>query len=230
MNKKIGSYDAECVCNLYWRHFHLTTKGINIRRIKNFTKQREDVLKWVCFEKMADLANKHKINLYEYIPMVAVKQKESGNYFHPKTLINPSNLQLWMEKYRRAEQTEAQQKLVDNFMRSFKFLISFCVKNNIHSFSEYFKVTSKTGTLDIHIASGKLSKYILSLLPMNALIRIKNGIEPDCGHQLNEMVIKNKEALCSNTLTALRELHGIEISATNTLTQLVNKNIIKNIK
>jgi hypothetical protein len=224
------TYTAEDACWLYWRHFHLTTKGINIRRIKNFDKQREDVLKWVCFEKLAQIANKNNMNLNEYVPMIAAKQKESGKYFHPKTLISLPSLQIWNEKRQGAEQTAAQQKLVDSFMESFKFIIKFCVKNDISTFADYFRVASNTGTLDIHIASGKLSKYLLSLLPDSVLYNIKTGIEPDVAHQLNETVIKNKDALCSNTLTALRELCGIKISSTDSLSRFIDKNITKNNK
>ena len=155
-------YTAEDACCLYWRHYHKVGKGVNIRRIKNFDKQREDVLKWVCFEKLAQVANQHRINLHEYIPMIAVKQKDAGNFFAPKTLINPANLQLWDEKHRNAEKTEAQQKVAKSFMDSFRYVVGFCVKHDIPTFSEYFRVASQTGTLDMHIVSGKLSKYLLS--------------------------------------------------------------------
>jgi len=223
------TWTAEESCWLYWRHYHKTTKGINIRKFKNFDKQREDVLKWVIFEKLAIVANESKINLNEYVPLVAKKAKEAEQYFHPKALIHPHNLQMWTRMYKNAERTEAQQKIVDSFMKSFVFIITFCKNNGIRNLNEYFNVAIRTGSIDLQIASGRLSKYLLSLLPTNSLILIKQNIEPDIAHQLNEMTIKNKEALCSNTVTALRELRGIEITAENSLAKLIDKNIRKNV-
>lgn len=230
MNDKIGEYDAEWICYQYWRHFYLTTKGFSIRRMKNFDKQREDVQKWACFEHLSLIANKHRINLHDYIPMIAKKCLDSGNYFHPKSLINPANLQIWNEKRRNARNTEGQQKIVKSFVKSLTFLVSFCVKNNIENFNDYLNATIRNDQLNTHIVSEKLSKYLMSLLPEVTLIKIKQYLDPDVAHQFNEMVIKNKDALCSNTLTSLRELTGTEVSTTNTIVDIINRNITKNMK
>lgn len=230
MNDKIGEYDAEFCCYQYWRNFHLVTKGLSIRRMKNFDKQRSDVQKWTCFEHLALIANKYRINLYEYVPLIARKSNEDGTYFHPKSLINPSNLRIWSEMHRNAAATEAKQKVVDSFMKSLRFIVSFCIDNNVKNFNEYLNLTIKSGTLNTHIVSEKLSKYLLSLLPESSLVKVKNFLDPDVAYQLNEMVIKNKDALCSNTLTSLCELTGTEISTTNTVVDIINRNITKNMK
>ena len=69
-------YTPEESCWLYWKYYQKESKGIYIRRFKNFDKHREDATKWVCFEKLSIVARDYKINLHEYIPMVAKKFKE----------------------------------------------------------------------------------------------------------------------------------------------------------
>ena len=221
-------WTAEEACNLYWKYYHHSTNGFYPRRIKNFDKHRKRVTTWIVFEKLAILANRHKINLTDYISLIASKQKASGGYFTPKTLIHPTNLQIWSEKIASARQTEAQEKLLKIFMNSVRFIIKFCIDNNIKTLKEYLEVSMKTGTLNVHVASGKLSKYVLSLMPTKLLTMMKQRLEPDVAYQLNEMTIKNKDALCSNTITALRELHGIKVSSTKYIFDLIDKNIAKN--
>ena len=62
-------YTAEEVCWLYWKYYQRESKGIFIKRFKNFDKHKEDIKKWVCYEKLCIIANDFDINPNEYIPI-----------------------------------------------------------------------------------------------------------------------------------------------------------------
>jgi hypothetical protein len=224
MNSTPGQYDAEYVCDLYWRTYFYLYKGFRTRKMKNFDKHRNNPKKWIVFEKMARIANKHHINLHEYVNMVGKQIHTSGKYFSPNSLLRLSNLNMWRSRQLDADQTIAQQTIVDLFTKSVKFIVSFCVKNNIPTFSEYLKISTKTGTINMHIASGRLSKYVLCFISEHTLHEISKHIDPDISYQLQEMVIQNRDALLVNTYRAMFELKGASIK---NISKLIDKNIVK---
>ena len=217
-------FSAEDACWLFWKFYHKQLKGINVRRFKNFDNQRKDVINWLVFEKLASLANQLNIDLREYIPLVC---KKYDKFFQPKVLLHPSNLEQWKNRnVGRGKALEAE-KIAIKFITSVHFVVKFCKENNLDSFGDYLTATIQNNILGLQIASGKLSKYFLCMLPPVVLDKINKAIEPDIANQLYNMVIKNREALCSNTIRSMKEMKGVELSS---VVNLVDKNIQKNRK
>ena len=218
-------YTSEEVCWLYWKYYQKESKGIFIRRFKNFDKHKEDVNKWVCYEKLSIIANDYNINLNEYIPMIA--KKFSGKFFHPKQLINPSNLEMWQHRNKKGEELNNSQKIVDKTLKSMKFIVKFCKDNDLRNLQEYIEESIKGEVLGLHIATGRLSKYFLSLIPMKVLNSIKYSIEPDISNILDNTVIKHRDALRDNTIKAFVDIRGVELPS---VSAVVNTNIEKVLK
>ncbi len=218
-------YTPEESCWLYWKYYQKESKGIYIRRFKNFDKHREDATKWVCFEKLSIVARDYKINLHEYIPMVAKKFK--GKYFHPKQLLNPSNLEMWSHRHKKAEALTNSNKVVEKTISSMKFIVKFCKENELKNLQEYLEESIKAEVLGLHIASSRLSKYFLSLLPPDVLKSIKYNIEPDIATILENTVINHREALRGNTVKAFVDVKGVELPS---VSAVVNNNIKKILK
>ena len=108
-----------------------------------------------------------------------------------------------------------------------KFIVKFCKDNDLKNLQEYIEESIKAEVLGLHIATGRLSKYFLSLIPVKVLNSIKYSIEPDISNILDNTVIKHRDALRDNTIKAFLDIRGVELPS---VSAVVNTNIEKVLK
>lgn len=211
-------YTAEDCCWLFNRWMMKCSRGINIRKYTNFDKHRANTKKWVYYEHLCIIANKYKIDLNEYIP--AVCKRYDNKFFHPKAIINPSNLQMWNDIKKSRQNVVAKDRIVREFTASLNYVVDFCVKNDIPDFQSYINYTLRTHVLGIHYASGNVNRYFIAFIPR--LEQMLKYIEPDIAHQMKRLVVNHKDALRAHTITAMKELKNVKLTS---VIDLVNFNI-----
>lgn len=192
------------ICNEYYYHYSVKTKGIHTSKNRNFSKLKEKKPNdWSMFVKLEKLCRDNDVNYKEYIPYAMDEIKKIHPYIKLVCLLNIKYLRLFKE----SKEIDKQYETINHYICiSYKKILLLCREKNFKTFSEFIKSLIKEKKLGQYIKGGIISKYILVLIPN--LKQIKQYFDTESIQELDHLVINKYDKYLTEAITALNKFNN----------------------
>jgi hypothetical protein len=146
--------------------FHKETnlaKGVHVRPVKNFEHAHASK-DWNYFVSCANLINRNNGHIDPYLYIKALAQYFKG-WFNPSFLTSRQSISIYKDYLLTLEQDITPQLINEEISRSIKFIVKFCLENNLSEFCDYLSHDLYLiPTILKHISAGSVSFYALACI------------------------------------------------------------------
>ena len=204
---------ARKIYSYYRDKYMMTTKKCHARAITNWDSV-EAKETYIYFKRFATMVQKSggQINYQLYIDSLFDHFKGG---FNVKNIGTQSSLGIYKRYINNINKLSDATEVYTNVVKSLKFIINYCVDNNINDFNEYFILNYNTfPTVVLHYNSGSISQGCFALIP-NIVNRVNSFPTDVINDYFTEEV---KKQLITNKML---------IVAMNTKLQYIADNFVK---
>jgi hypothetical protein len=172
MNNELEQLTRE-IYQFYYREKIYNKVGSYPRALKNWDKAKEKP-EWPYIERFASIVNRSAGQIDYKIFIKALFDFSNGQYFSPKLFVSPKGIAIYNAFVKTVNDESNPDKVKEGIIRSIKYMVKFCIKNNLRSFSEYFyKNANVYPSIILHYNAGSISKAFFTLIP-NIEMKLKN--------------------------------------------------------